>query len=145
MWLQHAHGHGVSTHYAHEHVHTSLLYLGNGWTDCAQICYVNRDRYDMRLRQSNGGAVHVRTCTLHLLFRVLAWIGWFIVDDCGISSRHDTCKLLCDTSLALARSSPTRRYTGKTCLYLYARRMDASRFWNVYKSVFVTNTLICVP
>ena len=27
-------------------------------------------------------------------------------------SRHGTCKLLCDTSLALARSSPTRRYTG---------------------------------
>ena len=27
-------------------------------------------------------------------------------------SRHDTCKLFCDTSLALARSSPTRRYTG---------------------------------
>ena len=27
-------------------------------------------------------------------------------------SRHDTCKLLCDTSLAFARSSPTRRYTG---------------------------------
>ena len=26
-------------------------------------------------------------------------------------SRHDTCNLLCDTSLALARSSPTRRYT----------------------------------
>ena len=28
-------------------------------------------------------------------------------------SRHGTCKLLYDTSLALARSSPTRRYTGK--------------------------------
>ena len=27
-------------------------------------------------------------------------------------SRHGTCKLLYDTSLALARSSPTRRYTG---------------------------------
>ena len=27
-------------------------------------------------------------------------------------SRHDTCNLLCDTSLALARSSPTWRYTG---------------------------------
>ena len=27
-------------------------------------------------------------------------------------SRHDTCNLLCDTSLALARFSPTRRYTG---------------------------------
>ena len=26
--------------------------------------------------------------------------------------RHGTCKLLYDTSLALARSSPTRRYTG---------------------------------
>ena len=31
-------------------------------------------------------------------------------------SRHGTCKLLCDTSLVLARSSPTRRYTGK---YVY--------------------------
>ena len=29
-------------------------------------------------------------------------------------SRHGTCKLLYDTSLALARSSPTRRYTGLT-------------------------------
>ena len=27
-------------------------------------------------------------------------------------SRHGTCKFLCDISLALARSSPTRRYTG---------------------------------
>ena len=27
-------------------------------------------------------------------------------------SRHDTCNLLCDTSLALARFSPTRRYAG---------------------------------
>ena len=27
-------------------------------------------------------------------------------------SRHGTCKLLCDTSLALASSSPTRLYTG---------------------------------
>ena len=31
-------------------------------------------------------------------------------------SRHDTCNLLCDTSLALARFSPTRRYTGNICL-----------------------------
>ena len=30
-------------------------------------------------------------------------------------SRHDTCKLRCDTSLALARSSPTRRYSGTYC------------------------------
>ena len=32
-----------------------------------------------------GASVKVRTCTLHLFFRVLAWIGWFKVDDCGIS------------------------------------------------------------
>ena len=31
-------------------------------------------------------------------------------------SRHDTCNLLCDTSLALARFSPTRRYTGNRYL-----------------------------
>ena len=31
-------------------------------------------------------------------------------------SRHDTCNLLCDTSHSLARSSPTRRFTG---LYEY--------------------------
>ena len=30
-------------------------------------------------------SVHVHTCTLHLFFRILAWIGWFKVDDCGIS------------------------------------------------------------
>ena len=33
-------------------------------------------------------------------------------------NRHGTCKLLCDTSLTLARSSPTRRYTGKIGLAL---------------------------
>ena len=32
-------------------------------------------------------------------------------------SRHDTCNLLCDTSLALAGSSPTRRYTGIITLF----------------------------
>ena len=36
-------------------------------------------------------------------------------------SRHGTCKLLYDTSLALARSSPTRRYTGNNsrCLRIF--------------------------
>ena len=75
----------IECHYAREQVHTSLLYLGNGWTDCAQICYVSRDRYDMWLRQRNWGVsarAHVHTPPL---FRVLAWIRWFKVDDCGIS------------------------------------------------------------
>ena len=34
-------------------------------------------------------------------------------------SRHGTRKILCDTSLALARSSPTRRYTGYISTYYY--------------------------
>ena len=33
-------------------------------------------------------------------------------------SRNGTCKILSDTTLALARSSPTRRYTGKYCAQL---------------------------
>ena len=38
---------------------------------------------------------------------------WMIVEFLELTfGRHDTCNLLCDTSLALARSSPTRRYTG---------------------------------
>ena len=41
-------------------------------------------------------------------------------------SRHGTCKLLCDTSLALARSSPTRRYTGYYVLERNSQR-DAVR------------------
>ena len=36
-------------------------------------------------------------------------------------SRHGTCKLLYDTSLALARSSPTRRYTGNKRLFRSGR------------------------
>ena len=37
--------------------------------------------------------------------------------------RHDTCKLLCDTSLALARFSPTRRYTGLTDAWVKPARL----------------------
>ena len=41
-------------------------------------------------------------------------------------SRHGTCKLLYDTSFALARSSPTRRYTG--CIrYSILRLIPARR------------------
>ena len=36
-------------------------------------------------------------------------------------SRHGTCKLLYDTSLALARASPTRRYIGNYELHKCVR------------------------
>ena len=45
-------------------------------------------------------------------------------------SRHDTCKLLCDTSRTFARSSPTRRYTGNV-----AMRMSYDRFSLISKSL----------
>ena len=44
-------------------------------------------------------------------------------------SRHDTCKLLCDTSLALARSSPTRRYLNN---YLTRVRLSVCSFVRLF-------------
>ena len=38
-------------------------------------------------------------------------------------SRHDTCNLLCDTSLALARASPTWRYSGSYRLAVITGQM----------------------
>ena len=70
-----------------------------------------------------GVSVHVRHCTLHLFLGSWLELGdsSFKVDDCEFLevtfSRHGTCKLLYDTSLALARSSPTKRYTGIISAY----------------------------
>ena len=74
----------------------------------------------MLLRQSNGGVsarAHLHTPPLFLG----SWLGyddsrWMIVEFLELTfSRHDTCNLRCDTSLALARSSPTWRYTCNDC------------------------------
>ena len=46
-------------------------------------------------------------------------------------SRHDTCNLLCDTSLALARFSPTRRYTGSKSMELAMRYYRLTHTWRV--------------
>ena len=46
------------------HARTSFSYLGNGWTDCAEIWYVVRDQLTKRLTEVEGGVqVHVRTCS----------------------------------------------------------------------------------
>ena len=58
-------------------LYPTFPYLGNGWTDCAQICYVSRDRYDMWLRQRIWGVSARAPLHTPPLFRVLAWIGWF--------------------------------------------------------------------
>ena len=56
-------GWGIS---ARVHVHTPLLYLENGWTDCADIWHVASGQLVMRLPHVYGGVtMHVRTCTPH--------------------------------------------------------------------------------
>ena len=127
-WLPHINGGCNYCTCARAHSLTPLIYLGNGWTDCADIWHVGSDLLVMWLQHAHvvslctwarahpasiswerlnwlcsnllreqrpiwylcgfdkeiGVPVHVRNCTLHLFFRVLAWIGWFKV-DCGIS------------------------------------------------------------
>ena len=49
----------------HLHVRTPFLYLGNGWTHRAEICYVARDLPAMRFTQVMGGVnLHARTRAL---------------------------------------------------------------------------------
>ena len=49
-----------------QHVHTPLLYLENGWTDCAEIWHVASGQLVMWLPHVYGGVnMHVRTCTPH--------------------------------------------------------------------------------
>ena len=48
-------------------------------------------------------------------------------------SRHDTCNLLCDTSLAHAPSSPTWRYTGSKTLYLSCPTLLS--FWMLHDPI----------
>ena len=46
------------------HVGTPFPYLGNGWTDCADIFYVARDQLASQLTQTKDGVhLHVRTCS----------------------------------------------------------------------------------
>ena len=51
---------------ARAHVRTPFPYLGNGWTDCAEIWYVVRDQLARLLTQNKGGdtsaRAHLRTC-----------------------------------------------------------------------------------
>ena len=51
---------------ARAHVHTALLYLRNGLTDCVQIWYVGWGSLSACFPQVMGGvaSLHVRTCTL---------------------------------------------------------------------------------
>ena len=79
-----------------------------------------------------GVSVHVRNCTLHLFLG--SWLEQgdsrlMIAEFLEVTfSRHGTCKLLCDTSLVLARSSPTRRYTG---LLRASERSERSEFFRI--------------
>ena len=53
------HGWGIS---ARAHVHTALLYLSNGLTDCVQIWYVGWRSLSKCFPQVMGGVGHLCTC-----------------------------------------------------------------------------------
>ena len=65
------HGRGAS---ALAHMRTPFWYLGNGWTDCAEIRYVIRDQLARQPTQTKEGYIcmcapaHVQICSV---FRIL--------------------------------------------------------------------------
>ena len=67
MWLPYAHR-GVTI--ARAHVQTALLYLENGWTDCADIWHVASGQIVMWLPYAHRGVTiaraHVQTALLYL-------------------------------------------------------------------------------
>ena len=49
-------------------------YVGNGWTDCAEIWYVVKNTLPYRFTEINGGVkVHVRTCAPPLPYLGNGW------------------------------------------------------------------------
>ena len=58
MWLPHI-NEGVTI--ARAHVHTPLLYLGNGLTDCADIWHVASGQLIMWLQHAHGHGVSLCT------------------------------------------------------------------------------------
>ena len=66
-------GTSASAPYACADVST-FSYIGNGWTDCAEIWLVVRDPLAWRFTKVDGGVqVHVRTCAS--LFRISGTAG----------------------------------------------------------------------
>ena len=57
--LNTSHGWSIS---ARAHVHTALLYLRNGLTDCVQILYVGWGSLNTYFPQVMGGVGHICTC-----------------------------------------------------------------------------------
>ena len=76
---------------ARAHVHTPLLYLGNGWTDCADIWHVASDQLVRWLQHAHRGVtMHVSTCTPRFYILgtaeliVLKFVTWVETDmTCG--------------------------------------------------------------
>ena len=59
---------------ARAHVHTALLYLRNGLTDCVRIWWVGCGPWTMCFPQVMGGiSLHVRTCTPRFCISGMAW------------------------------------------------------------------------
>ena len=89
-------------------MHTPLSYLANGWADCAQILYVNRDPFDNSFTHAWGGVrLHVRTRTPRFPDLANGWVNcvqilcvnrdpldnWFAHVWCGMHLHVRTCTL----------------------------------------------------
>ena len=66
------------------------------------------------------------TCTLHLSFRFLAWIGWFKVDDCGISIGNF--KPTWHVQVTLRRLSYARSFIAHKALYWFYVKLVLSYY-----------------
>ena len=113
MWLQHAHGVSLCT-WARAHL-ASISWERLNWL-CSNLLHEQRPIWYVASTKQWGCQCTCACAHSTSFLGILLELGdsrLMIVEFLEISfSRHDTCKLLCVTSLALARSSPTRRYTG---------------------------------
>ena len=119
------HGWGIS---ARAHVHTALLYLRNGLTDCVQIWYVGWASLSTCFPQVRGGVGHLCTCarappSLYLRIRVANCAKiWCVARDpivtrfSKVGGGGTTFARACPVSLSRKPLSPGIKATPKTDL-----------------------------
>ena len=97
-------------------------YLGNGWTDCADILYVVRDQLAGQLTQAKGGVVisagaqsrSSREYSSEILCNVrpINYESYTAMSKVYLRIRKCNCTYFYAYPFTTARSSPERRLTG---------------------------------
>ena len=139
------HGWGIS---ARAHVHTALLYLRNGLTDCVQIWYVGWRSLSKCFSQVMGGVGHLCTCARappspYLRIRVVNCAKICCVARDPIVTRFTrvgggvtTFARACPVSLSRKPLSPGYEATPKTDLSL-SRSLVHRQTWRLTGSMVV--------